>query len=242
MLACANAETYNGTWNIEPSSQSSMVHLRLEYRHVGSTGDEEWDESRDVPLSALSGLSEGDLRSSGEHKSFTISRDAGQIRADGWLASGRGSGTWTFAASPAFVQQLARRGIAAPNEKQQFELAMSGFSFATLDGLLAAGFERPSLDDLIAMIDHGVTDRYIQALRGVPMHPKTVAELIRLRDHGVTPDYASRMMSYVPSASADDLIRMRDHGVTPAYVERLRSHGYTHLSADDLIRLRDHGV
>lgn len=240
-VAPARAEEYTGTWMIEQSLQPASVQLELRYQRTLATGNLEWDESRSVLLSELQGLSKEDLNSSGQHKSFGVVRDAGTFQAEGWLTRGRGEGTWTFQPSTSFSDGLRRRGIGEPNSKQQFELALAGFKFATLDRLLASGFERPSVDDLIAMIDHAVSDGYIQGLLGLGLRPNSARALILMRDRGVGSSYAATVVRIVPGTTADQLVAMREHGVGASFVEELARMGY-HVSAADLIRLRDHGI
>lgn len=239
--AAVRADNYTGTWSVSPSSKSGEVQLEVRYVRTGTFGSEQWDESHDAPLSELHGLSSADLNSNGQPKHFDIAEDAGTFRATGTFASGTGAGTWTFVPSTTFADSLRKRGIDAPNEKQQFQLAMSGFKLSTLDSLLNGGFERPSVGDLVEMGEHGVTDSYIAAMKNVPLSPKRVSDLIRMRDHGVSSEYVQRLnqMGYHPDAG--DLVRLVDHGVSTSFIERMRSHGYTHLSVEDLIRLRDHG-
>ncbi len=266
----ADADTFSGTWTAQPSQTAGQVHLRLEYERADAFGNEQWDESSDVPIAQLRGVSTADFQSGGMHKSFAIERDAGVMQSDGWFGQGRASGSWTFVPSASFANELNRRGAGTPTQKQQFQLAIGNFKLATLDMLLSDGFERPSVADLVAMTEHGVTDAYIDGVKMLPIRPKSVGELIRMRDHGVNPEYlqalasagytgiasddAVRMRDHGVSANyiaglrrlgyhpqPDELVRLVDHGVSIAFIERMRSHGYTHLSADDLIRLRDHG-
>lgn len=269
-LQCgARADAFTGTWAVQRTSDSGTVHLRTDYRASSATGNEEWSESSDVPLSELRGITASDLSSGGERKQFDIVRDAGALHADGWFANGNGSGSWTFAPSAAFASALAQRGVSRPTEKQQFELAMTGFRLSTVDTLLREGFERPSAGDLVSMTEHGVNAAYVDAMKNVPLRPKNVESLVRMRDHGVDAWFAAQVLAYNPKLTSDDLVRMRDHGVSSTYIaglqrlgyrpsaddlvrlmdhgvsiafiERMRSHGYARLSADDLIRLRDHG-
>ncbi len=268
-LIPAFAEDYSGTWTLEHSSDPGSVQLGLRYQKTTAGGNQEWDESRSVAWSDLRGVTSADLDSNGAHKSFSVVRDAGSFQAEGSFSRGHGAGVWRFAPSSSFNDQLRRRGIGAANFEQQFALAMSGFQLGTLDQLLASGFQRPSVGDLVAMANHGVSDRYIQELRGLGLHPNSAQALIRLRDHGVGGSFAAAVMKAFPGTTvdelvklrdhgvgtaymqtfanlgyrvtADDLIRLRDHGVSATFIERLRSHGYTKLSIDDLIRLRDSG-
>lgn len=258
MQAGARADTFTGTWTITASSTPGQVHLDMRYRHTTLTGSDEWEESHDVPAPRVT------------NGGFTIAGDAGEFRAQGTFTTPtQGGGMWTFVPSQTFVSELQRRGVNRPTDKEQFELAIGNFKLSTLDALIAAGFARPSVADLVRMTEHGVTDRYVSQLKGLQYSSKNVDSLVRLHDHGVTAQYVQEMLSYGyrPSAdelvrlvdhgvtaqyvqslqsmgyhpSPDDLVRLADHGVTAAFVQRMRSHGYTHLSADDLIRLRDNG-
>jgi len=268
-LSPALAEEYSGTWTLEHSTQAGSVELGLRYQKTTGNHNESWSETRPVAWSELRGVTNADLDSNGVQKSFSIGRDAGTFTAQGSLSHGHGAGTWTFAPSASFNDQLRRRGIGSPDAHQQFELAMAGFQFATLDTMLSSGFQRPSIADLVAMIEHGVSDRYIAEMRGLGLRPNSAQTLIRMRDHGVSSSFAAAVMKALPGTtvdklialrdhgvgtsyiqsfaslgyrvSADDLIRLRDHGVSSSFIERMRSHGYTHLSVDDLIRLRDSG-
>lgn len=230
MNPTARADSYSGTWTITPASTPGRVQLELRYRHADPSGTQEWDDSHDIPVPHL------------RNNSFVISTDAGDFDAQGTFSGMQGGGIWTFAPNPRFTAQLRRRGIDAPSEKQQFQLAMVDFRLATLDTLLAAGFARPAVADLVRMAEHGVSSDYVAQLRGLQFSSKTIDALIRLHDHGVTPQYMQGLQRLGYRPSADELVRLVDHGVTVSFIERLRRHGYTNLSADDLIRLRDHGV
>lgn len=289
-FAPALAQQYTGTWSIErsfdwrsgaaqhastvpvlagpPAPRADALQLQLEYHRSTADSNERWSDSRAVPISEFRGITMDVLNARGP-KTFDVVRDAGTIHANGTFADGHGAGTWTFEPSGSFSGQLQRRGIASPNAEQQFDLAMADFKFSTLDMLLAEGFQRPSIGDLVAMGDHGVSDDYLRGMRDLGLRPKSVQALIRMRDHGVGPAYAAAILKAMPSATIEDLIALRDHGVTERFMATLKQLGYTsnpreaatmrdhgvsesyiqqlaqmgyHPSASDLIRLRDHGV
>ncbi len=242
MTANARAESFTGTWSIAPSTKPGEVDLELRYSRTGVFGSEQWDESEDTPISELRGISAADVRASGQRKSFTLAQDAGEFRADGTFNGGTGAGVWRFQPNPSFANELRQRGIGGPSEKQQFQLAMSRFKLSTLDALLHSGFERPSIDDLVAMGAHGVNDDYIAAMKNVRLSPKRISELIRMRDHGVSARYAADMLRRAPQLTAEDLIELRDHGVTSEYMQALSDAGYGNVSAPDAERMMDHGV
>jgi hypothetical protein len=228
----ARAESFTGTWSITPSDKAGMVQLRMDYRRVSGSSNEEWSQSDDVPVAELHRQGNG----------FTLTRDAGQFRAVGVFNGNQGAGTWTFVPSSTFAQELQRRGVGTPTEKEQFELAIGAFKLATVDTLLQSGFQRPSPSDLIRLTEHGVSNDYLNAMKGLRFQPKTIDELVRLRDHGVDPAYAQNMLRRAPQLSAEDLIELRDHGVSNRFMEALSNGGYGNVSPSDAERMMDHGV
>jgi hypothetical protein len=241
MSTAARAEQFSGTWSITPGDRAGQVHLRIEYRRTDANGNEEWDESSDVLLSQLHGLSAADVNGTGSH-TFSMVRDAGAFNAQGSFSGGHGGGTWTFVPDRNFAGELSKRGAGTPSDKQQFQLAMGGFKLTTLDTLLQNGFQRPNVDDLVRMSEHGVNDEYVNAMKGLRLTPKTVAELIRLRDHGVSVAYAADMLHRAPQLTAEDLVDLRDHGVTTQYMQALAQGGYGNVPPSQAERMMDHGV
>lgn len=255
-----------GNWNLQARGDGS---LDFELRYHGERPDETWEHQFSISRSAL-GLSTSDLTSQGSHRRFEFSPDPGTFACDGWVSDGRGSGSFVFTPSVVFVTELKKRGVAAPSESQQFRLGFEDFSLATLDEFHADGYRLPDVDDLIAMIAHGVTPSYIHALHHAGYALGSVDALIHLVDHGVTAEYAARLPGLIGNRpSADDLaeaadhgvtldfasgmnaafgkialardIAMADHGVSANFVAGLRRLGYD-PSPDDAIELVDHGV
>jgi beta-lactamase regulating signal transducer with metallopeptidase domain len=110
-----------------------------------------------------------------------------------------------------------------------------------LDALAQHGYTNLSVDDLIALRDHGVSGLLISGATAFFGHP-SVADLIRLADHGVYGAYLSGLRAAgVSGLSVDDVIRIRDRGVSPILINGLRAHGYA-VNADTLVKLADHGV
>lgn len=236
-----DAEGFTGQWLIEPTRDPSLLNLTLMYRHKEGRGQN--ITSNSLSATQLRGLSSAQMSSAGTNVEFQLVRDAGTFNCEGYFKDGRGSGHYTFAANPAFVAELKRRGYESPTDTQLFRLAMNNASVALLDELQAQGYERPTLDQFVRMGDHGVSLEYVRALKAQGYNVQSVDMLTRMVDHGVSVSFIKELDSLgykqVPVAA---LIRTVDHGVTPNYIRELAALGHRDLSLEQLTRLVDHGV
>ena len=232
--AVLSENSTSGTWSVQTSDKPGEVYLEVRQDRSNS--------GHSTPLSRLEGLSSAQIASGGPVK-FLLRRDAGTFTFEGLFRDGVGGGTFTYAANPAFADELAKRGIGRPTPGEQYEMAKHDVGLALVDELKTQGYAAPSVDDLVQAGHHGVTLAFVQGMGQLGYKVGTVDTLIGMRDHGVTPDYVKGMTSEgLPRLSADDLIRARDHGVTPDYVQSLKRLGYGGLDLDALVNARDHGV
>jgi hypothetical protein len=107
-----------------------------------------------------------------------------------------------------------------------------------LAALDAAGYGHVDADDLVQLTNHGITARDIIVL---PRNDRSIDDLIAMHDHGVTNALARAVSRAFPSASADDIIEFANQGVSAtdvlAYVAADSS-----LSAGDIVQLHNVGV
>ena len=235
-------------WSIGPrewsDNETPVTPGSVEFQIGYHTAHHSSNWGREVPLAALSGLSEAQLNAEGAPVAFTMRRDAGDFRCKGVAGQGRGVGTCVYAANPAFPAALARRGIPGGLQPyQQFQLTMSDIGFAYLDELKREAYATPTADDLVRAGTHGAGLKQLLAMNAAGYRFGDVATFVHARDHGVSARYieALKAAGYT-RLSAADLVHLRDHGVSATYIAELKDAGYTGLSAGDLVHLRDHGV
>src|SRR5919108_428850 len=140
VLSAQRAIPSTGQWLIDPSDHPGKVQLNIRYGERGHSSN--W--GRIVPVSELVGLSPADMNGPGTTVRFKIVRSAGTLSCEGWFADGRGSGHFTYEPNPDFVAELAKRGINAPTEWEQFEMTMTGVGLDLIDELQRQGYERPT--------------------------------------------------------------------------------------------------
>lgn len=226
-----------GTWEIRPPGNiktDGTVHLRLTELNSSS--------GTNIAIDKLEGLTAAQLTTGGPVQ-FRLRRDAGTFTFEGVVRGGVGAGTYTFAADPAFPEQLAKRGFARPTAQEQYQMARHDVGFALIDELVKHGYAKPATSELVRAGHHGVRADYVREMAEHGYRLGSLEPLITLRDHGVTPSYVRELAAHGHKGlSADAIRKARDHGVTPEYVRALRDAGYTSLTMEELIKARDHGV
>ena len=95
---------------------------------------------------------------------FLLRRDAGTFTCEGIFREGVGGGAFTYAANPAFADELRKRGVTRPTAQQQYEMAKHDVSLALVDDLRAQGYQTPTSDDLVQAGHHGVSGRYVREM------------------------------------------------------------------------------
>jgi beta-lactamase regulating signal transducer with metallopeptidase domain len=151
---------------------------------------------------------------------------------------------WLGALLPAAAVLAAVLSTTPPQAAVTIATTFSAKVTGFLGGLTDAGYTNLSVDQIIALKEHGVDPDYIKAMLGAGLGTPGVEQMIRLREHGVDPAFVA---SIVTSGLVDDLdvgsvVRLRENGVDGEDMGRVRALGFGPFSAGDVIRLRQHGV
>ena len=117
---------------------------------------------------------------------------------------------------------------------------MPGF----LGGLADAGYTNISVDEIIALREHGVEPKWIRKMLPAGLGPLDVKELIQLRERGVDPEFVRGVAAsgLVSDLSVATVISLHDNGVDGEDMARIRALGFGPYEADDVIRLRQNGA
>ena len=195
-------------------------------------------------LAALDGLATGHpvaMAANGGSLLARIERLAGRSRrgasAPSWLGA-------ALTASIVLAVVLAASWPAAtagdPPPKPKAKAPASGF----LGGLAEAGYTDLSVEDIIALKEHGVDPAEIKAMVGAGLGRPGVKDLIRLHEHGVGPEFVRAVSSggLVADLDVDTAIRLREHGVDPGTMKRIRDLGFGPYAAAEAIRLHENGA
>src|SRR5438093_11555041 len=187
ILSAQHTVPSGGQWLIEPGEHPGTVQLTVRYGERRYSDN--WNSQDDVPLSQLVGLSAAEMGGSGVTVHFKIVRSAGTLDCEGWFDGGKGSGHFTYQPNPDFVAELAKRGINAPTDWEQFQMTMAGVGLDLVDELARQKYDRLSAAELARMATHGVDLEYVRDIGAIGYHLSDSESLVRMRDHGVDPAF-----------------------------------------------------
>jgi beta-lactamase regulating signal transducer with metallopeptidase domain len=150
---------------------------------------------------------------------------------------------WAGALLPVALVIVTMVSVVAPETEASGPakpVAADGF----LGGLAAVGYTNLSIDEVIALKEHGVSPREIGAMMAAGIGTPSVRQLIDLHDHGVDAEFVSGIVrsGLVSDLSFESSIRLHDHGVGSGDLARIKALGFGPFTVDDVIELHDRGV
>jgi hypothetical protein len=245
LIACAPAAADDNLSDISfqlQSNRSGSAQLALQYSSRRGSHN---NHSNSYSWSDFSGVDAAALRGASHPVSFTVNRDAGTLSCRGQAQNGQAAGFCDFEGSRAYADGLAQRGIRGAEGVHLLHLALCNFDLATLDEFERLGYERPSLDDVMAVAVHDVDAEYARGMAEAGYRLGDVGELVAMRIHDVTPAYVRELAANGPAwrnIPADDLLALRIHSVTPEFAREMAQLGYSGEAPSQLVAMRIHGV
>ncbi|HZX69101.1 MAG TPA: M56 family metallopeptidase [Candidatus Elarobacter sp.] len=115
------------------------------------------------------------------------------------------------------------------------------------DDLLAAideaKYPHPSVDELIALKNHGVSGSFVRAMGALGAARPTIAQLVQLADQGINAAYFGAMQRDLATPpTLDQIVELRSQGVSAGWLEAFAASGYPKLSVADAIALAQQGI
>lgn len=132
---------------------------------------------------------------------------------------------------------------AEPTIDQIIQMKIHGVTQEYIESLRRLGFDELTIEQATSLKIHGITEEYVNQARPWAGADLTLDKLLSMRIHGVTVEYARRMRDLgFADLSIDRLTEMRIHGVSEAYVKAVRELGFDRPTLDELLQMRIHGV
>lgn len=224
-------DSINGTWTL--LSEANNVRLDLSWSNGRSSSE---STLRPIDANAL-GIASA-LASNGERVRFGLHREAGDYSLEGWVASGKGGGTFAFTPNAAFFDDLRSRGYKATGPEKELAAADLDVTREYVNELERAGVSL-DFDRLIAFRALGIDGAYINAMASVGFTHLSAEQLESLKALRIDRDYVEGIRAQgVTGVTEESAVELKALHVDASYMQELADAGYPHLSARDYVQLK----
>ncbi|HEV2835830.1 MAG TPA: hypothetical protein VGW58_10960 [Pyrinomonadaceae bacterium] len=249
-LAVPQAEAQSaltGTWTASVSKDDSKLHLSFERRsergHRNQMG-------QNFDFAELQGLTREQALSGGP-VSFSLVREAGRIDCEGSFQNGKGSGTFRFTGSAAFVSAMKSRGFdfeedlntnddnERNGENKLFAATTLNVTTALADDLASAGFGKLRTEDLFKAAIFKIDSKFMREMKDSGFENLGMEELVKARIFKIDADFVKRVSQMgFEKEPFESLVKMQIFKVTPEFITEMRNEGLTILQVEELVKLR----
>jgi len=236
-----------GEWTAALAKNDSQIHLNFERTsgkgHKNQTG-------QSYEFSELQGLTRAQAADDGPVK-FSLVREAGTVECEGSFQNGKGSGTFRFTPSQAFVSAMKSRGYdfekdPGPTDDDHGRLEDRLFVAATLnvttalaDDLNSAGFGKLDVGDLFKAAIFKINSAFMREMKASGFPNLGMEELVKARIFKIDANFVreATQMGF-GKEPFESLVKMQIFKVTPAFIAEVRNEGLSNLSVEEAVKLR----
>ena len=232
-----------GEWRAKVESDSSKINLNFERREVG---EGKHSMGQTYEFSELQGLTREQALGGGAVK-FSLAREAGTIDCEGSFRNGRGSGTFRFTGSQAFVAAMKSRGFDFENysskhnsdlEDRLFTAAALNVTTALADDLASAGFKL-DVDDLFKAAIFKIDSTFMREMKASGFPNLGMEDLVKARIFKIDAEFVRKVTEMgFDKEPFESLVKMQIFKVTPEFIAEVRNEGFTNLEIEDLVKMR----
>lgn len=233
----------SGDWRGKLENNDSKINLNFD-RYAD--GDGRHSMGQTYEFSELQGLSRDQVLRGGAVK-FSLVREAGTIECEGNFTNGRGSGTFRFNGSQAFVSAMKSRGFdfeanSAKHDRDPedrlFTAAALNLTTALADDLNSAGFKL-DVDDLFKAAIFKIDSNFMREMKASGFPNLGMEELVKARIFKIDADFVRKVTQMgFDKEPFESLVKMQIFKVTPEFIAEVRNEGFTNLEIEDLVKMR----
>ena len=232
-----------GEWTASLVKDNSKINLNFQ---LSSEPSHKHQFGQTYEFSDL-GLSREQVQSGGPVR-FSLAREAGTIDCEGSFQNGKGSGTFRFTGSQAFVSAMKSRGFDFEKdsnadderrpENRLFAAAALNVTTALADDLTSAGFKL-DVGDLFKAAIFKVDSKFMLEMKATGFPNLTMEDLVKARIFKIDAEFVRQATQMgFDKEPFESLIKMRIFKVTPEFIAEIRNEGLTDLSVEDVVKLR----
>jgi hypothetical protein len=236
--------TTTGEWTASVQ-ENSKINLNLE-RRSEKAGRHQMGQTYD--FSDLQGLTREQAMSGGPVR-FSLVREAGTIECEGSFQNGKGSGTFRFTGSQAFVSAMKSRGFDFEKdadwknqdraEDRLFSATALNVTTALADDLISANFGKLEVGDLFKAAIFRIDSTFMREMKASGFPNLGMEDLVKARIFKIDAKFVTEATQMGFSKEPfESLVKMRIFKVTPEFVTEVRNEGLSDLSIEDVVKLR----
>lgn len=234
-----------GEWKASLVNDNSRVNLNFSRSDAKPGHKHQFGQTYDFAELGLS--SETVLR--GGPVKFSLVREAGTIACEGSFQNGKGSGTFRFTGSQAFVSAMKSRGFdfeqdSSRHDGESFEdrlFAAAAMNVTTTlaDDLTSSGFGKLDVSDLFKAAIFKIDSAFMREMKATGFPNLGMEDLVKARIFKIDAKFVAEATQMgFGKESFENLIKLQIFKVTPAFIAEVRGEGLNDLSLEDLVKLQ----
>lgn len=233
-----------GEWKATLSDKKSHLNLHLSR---GREKGREHNIGQTFELAEL-GLTREQVEAGGPVR-FSLVREAGTVEAEGSFQQGKGSGTFRFTGSTAFVSAMKSRGfdfekesardVHGSLEERLLTAAILNVTTARADDLVSAGFGNLTVGDLFKATIFKIDSAFMREMKNTGFPNLGMEELVKARIFKIDAKFIREAAEMgFEKHQFEDLVKMSIFKITPAFVTEMRNEGLNNLSMEEIVKLK----
>ena len=230
-----------GEWTASLNKDKSKLNLELVRNGKKGRIDQSFE------LSEL-GLTREQIEAGGPVR-FSLVREAGTVDAEGSFQNGKGSGTFRFTGSSAFVSAMKTRGfdfekesshdVHGNLEERLLTAAVLNVTTARADDLASAGFGNLTVGDLFKATIFKIDSAFMREMKNTGFPDLGMEELVKARIFKIDAKFVREAAEMgFEKRQFEDLVKMSIFKITPAYVTEIRNEGLNNVSMEEIVKLK----
>lgn len=232
-----------GEWKSSLVDDKSRVNLSFSRSDKGSRKHQ---IGQTYDLAEL-GLSREQVMRDGPVK-FSLVREAGTIECEGSFQGGKGSGTFRFIGSQAFLSAMKSRGFDFEEEKKSrheadledrlFTAAALNVTTSLADDLISAGFKL-DVSDLFKAAIFKIDSAFMREMKASGFPNLAMEDLVKARIFKIDAKFLTEATQMgFGKEPFENLVKLQIFKVTPAFIAEVRNEGLNNVSLEDLVKLQ----
>ena len=238
-------DVLNGDWKGSLTENKTKINLTFE-RRSEKRGKNQIGQTYD--FSELQGLTREQVQAGGTVR-FSLVREAGTIDCEGSFQNEKGTGTFRFTPSQAFVSAMKSRGFdfekGPPStdevrfEDRLFTAAALNVTTALADDLLSAGFGKLDVSDLFKAAIFKIDSAFMREMKATGFPNLDMEDLVKARIFKIDAKLVSQAAQMgFEKEGFESLVKLQIFKVTPEFLTEVRNEGLTNLSIEEAVKLK----